>query len=53
MDMQTQPIEATRTSVVERDPLTRGLGWFSVGLGLTQLLMPRALAPPLAGPHGH
>lgn len=27
--------------------LTRGLGWFSIGLGLAELLAPRSLARPL------
>jgi hypothetical protein len=29
------------------DSLARGLGWFSIGLGLTELLMPRAMARAL------
>jgi uncharacterized membrane protein len=32
--------------------LASGLGWFSVGLGLTELLAPRAITSPL-GLHGH
>jgi len=37
-------LESRRLSAEEnRDQLVRGLGWFSIGLGLTELLFPRAL----------
>jgi uncharacterized membrane protein len=35
--------EATRPTPSDEPQLTRALGWFSIGLGLTELLMPRRL----------
>ena len=37
--MQSRPLDAKN----KREQLVRGLGWFSIGLGLTQLLAPRML----------
>ena len=34
-----------------RQQLTRGLGWFSIGLGLAELLAPRALSRIIGAPH--
>ncbi len=36
---------------VDEEQLARGLGWFSIGLGLAELLAPRAIAK-VAGVHG-
>jgi uncharacterized membrane protein len=33
------------------EPLARGLGWFSIGLGLAQLVAPRRLAQLIGVPH--
>jgi len=38
----TPDLEAPRSRRLER--LARGLGWFSIGLGLAELLLPRTLA---------
>ena len=41
--MSTTPQRAHRESA-SANKLARGLGWFSIGLGLTELLAPRAIA---------
>lgn len=47
----TQQLERTVLEKVSAERLARGLGWFSIGLGLTELLLPGAVAR-LAGGHG-
>jgi uncharacterized membrane protein len=47
----TQQLERTVLEKVSAERLARGLGWFSVGLGLAELLLPGAIAR-LAGGHG-
>lgn len=42
--MQIQGAEARRISEPDGAVLSRGLGWFSVGLGLTEIAAPRVLA---------
>ena len=43
----------SQATVMDREtalPVARGLGWFSIGLGLAELLAPRALARELGMP---
>src|SRR5690348_125459 len=40
-------ISAGRSSLGSGDQLARALGWFSLGLGLSELLAPRLVAGPL------
>jgi uncharacterized membrane protein len=47
----TQQLERTVLEKVSAERLARGLGWFSIGLGLAELLLPGAVAR-LAGGHG-
>jgi uncharacterized membrane protein len=47
----TQQLERTVLEKVSAERLARGLGWFSVGIGLAELLLPGAVAR-LAGGHG-
>src|SRR6476661_10771639 len=47
----TELWESTGLKDVGAERLARGLGWFSIGLGLTELLAPGAVAR-LAGGHG-
>jgi uncharacterized membrane protein len=47
----TQQLERTVLEKVSAERLARGLGWFSVGLGLAELLLPGAVAK-LAGGRG-
>ncbi len=35
-----------------RDPLARGLGWFSIAIGVAEIIAPRAVSR-VAGVHGH
>ena len=48
----TAPLTSPTTSLGERDAmaLARGLGWFSIGLGLAEVLAPHALARGLGMP---
>jgi uncharacterized membrane protein len=41
---QFQPATANGNSRTSAEQLARGLGWFSIGLGLAELLAPRAMA---------
>lgn len=43
-DFDIQPHRPRRGTVSENDSMNRALGWFSIGLGLTQLVAPRELA---------
>jgi uncharacterized membrane protein len=47
----TRQLERTVLDKVSAERLARGLGWFSVGLGLAELLLPGVVAR-LAGGHG-
>jgi uncharacterized membrane protein len=47
----TEQLQNTVLNKVSAERLARGLGWFSIGLGLTELLAPR-LINRLAGGHG-
>jgi len=50
MDMQRSPISTKYRSEISANSLARGLGWFSIGLGVAELLMSRSALRPTGIP---